>query len=579
MNNSQQDQPLIAALYARVSTARQEEQETIESQIEEIKKRILDDGNILPTENVFQDDGWTGEMLQRPGLDAMRDASVANSFQVLYVYDRGRLSRMFAYQEIILEEIINREIQFVTLHDVKAETAEERVLQAMQGVFHEYERVKIVERMRRGKLYKARHGVLINGHSLYGYDYIKKTDKEPAHYRINQEQSRVIDMIFNWFGNEQISLREIIKRLYDQRILPRKGKSEFWTKGPLVRLLGCESYVTGIIHYNKSEAIVAKNPTKHDKYKKVKRSSRRVRPKDDWLPFEVPAILKSRELFDKVQKILDHNKKYARKNRKYDYLLSGLVYCECGIRRAGDGSNSGGHHYYRCAERIYAFPAQKKCTAPGVNAQLLDSFTWKYLYQFLTDPTELKKQAESYLQSQRDDVMTSQEFTKLHSLVVKVEEEEKRYAKAYGAGTLEFEQYLDLMKDAKKRKNIYKEQLSLMSQKVAQDDVNSVSVDELYDEAITVLENLDLSNKNKVVRDIIDKIIIKERSSVEVWGHLTLFNQKLGYEPESRDLHHTVPYLEFEFEFTPPKPRYTRIILQRDEYGRIVHSKSPTISK
>jgi DNA invertase Pin-like site-specific DNA recombinase len=111
MNNSQQDQPLIAALYARVSTARQEEQETIESQIEEIKKRILDDGNILPTENVFQDDGWTGEMLQRPGLDAMRDASVANSFQVLYVYDRGRLSRMFAYQEIILEEIINREIQ------------------------------------------------------------------------------------------------------------------------------------------------------------------------------------------------------------------------------------------------------------------------------------------------------------------------------------------------------------------------------------------------------------------------------------------------------------------------------------
>ncbi len=535
MNDNQTSQPLIAALYARVSTSRQEEQETIGSQIEEIKARILADGNVLPAENIFQDDGWTGEMLQRPGLDAMRDAAMADAFKVLYVYDRGRLSRVFAYQEIILEEIINLDIKFVTLHDVKAETAEERVLQAMQGVFHEYERVKIAERMRRGKMYKAKNNVLINGHSLYGWNYIKKTDTKPAHYTINEEQARVVNMIFEWVGIEQISLREVIKRLYDKGVSPRKGKSEFWTKGPLVRLLGCESYVTGIIHYNKSEAIVAKNPTKHDKYKKVKRSSRRERPREDWLPFEVPIILEDKELFNKVQRILDHNKKYARKNKKYNYLLSGLVFCECGIRRAGDGANSHGHHYYRCAERIYTFPAKNKCTSPGVNAVLLDGFTWKHLSEFLTNPQELRKQAEKYLNSQRDDVMPAQELVKLESIVQKIEEEEKRYAKAYGAGTLEFEQYLDLMKDAKKRKNVHKEQLNLLSQKVVQDDVSSIDVDELCEEATKVLKNMDLSNKIKVVRDIIDKIIIKERSSVEVWGHLPLFNQKLGYGTESRD--------------------------------------------
>jgi site-specific DNA recombinase len=206
MNQVSVKVPLIAGLYARVSTNRQEHEETIESQIDEIKKRIEEDGNILSPEHIFKDDGWTGEMLQRPGLDAMRDAAMLGQFQVLYVYDRGRLSRMFAYQEIILEEILDKDIQFVTLHDVQAQNAEERVLQAMQGVFHEYERVKIVERMRRGKLFKARAGIIINGDALYGYRYIRKTEKENARYEINEEEARVVRMMFEWVGIEGISL-------------------------------------------------------------------------------------------------------------------------------------------------------------------------------------------------------------------------------------------------------------------------------------------------------------------------------------------------------------------------------------
>src|SRR3989344_4122870 len=181
-------QPLIAALYARVSTGRQENEATIETQIEEIKQKILSDKNILPPENIFIDNGWTGEIIQRPNLDKLRDAIHANSFQILYVYDRGRIARKFAYQELVIEELEDKNIEFVTLHDVKATTPEEHVLQAMQGVFHEYERVKIVERMRRGKMFKAKSGILINGSALYGYNYVKKTETVPAHYKINQDE-------------------------------------------------------------------------------------------------------------------------------------------------------------------------------------------------------------------------------------------------------------------------------------------------------------------------------------------------------------------------------------------------------
>ena len=90
--------PLVAAIYIRVSTGRQENEETIDSQLDEVKKRVMADGNVIPEENIFKDDGWTGEMLQRPGLDAMRDAASVGKFQVLYVYDRGRISRVFFHQ-------------------------------------------------------------------------------------------------------------------------------------------------------------------------------------------------------------------------------------------------------------------------------------------------------------------------------------------------------------------------------------------------------------------------------------------------------------------------------------------------
>jgi site-specific DNA recombinase len=90
---------LIAGLYARVSSEKQEQEQTIDSQIDEIASEIERDGNILSSENTFIDDGWSGTMLERPSLDKMRDAAKEGRFQILYVYDRGRLSRVFVHQK------------------------------------------------------------------------------------------------------------------------------------------------------------------------------------------------------------------------------------------------------------------------------------------------------------------------------------------------------------------------------------------------------------------------------------------------------------------------------------------------
>ena len=531
-------QPLNAALYARVSTGRQENEQTIESQLDEVKKKITEDRNTLLPQNVFIDDGWSGEMLARPALDLMRDSAKEGSFEAVYVYDRGRLSRTFFHQEMILEELSDREIKFISLHDVQAVTPEEKVLQSMQGVFHEYERIKIVERMRRGKLFKARNGVIINGQPLYGYKYIRTDPKEPVKCFVDEDEARAVRLIWNWFGVERLSINQIQKKLFDLGIEPKKKKSHFWTKGPIVRILKCDTYVSGKAYYNKSESVVSKHPLKDSKYKKIKKGSRKVRPREDWIAFDVPKLANDYSLYEKIQRILDINQRCASKKKKYNYLLSGLVYCGCGNRRSGDGSSKYGHFYYRCIDRLRSHPYPAKCTSGGVNAAILDFTVWKDLKKKLFSYPIMRKYAEKWLKSFF--VMSSEgvlEKQRLLEMIKKTEEEENRYSRAYGANTLEFEQFQELMKDVKNRKVSYRKQLADLAVKKAEVNLE-INADELVEEVKEIIKKIDFSDKFRVIRDIIDKVTVTERSGAEICAHLPLpvtITEKLGYGPERRN--------------------------------------------
>ncbi len=79
-------------------------------------------------------------------------------------------------------------------------------------------------------------------------------------------------MIYEWIGVERISMKEVIKRLYDKEIPPRRGKTPFWTHGPLLRLLRCESYVKGEVYYYNTEAIIGKRSRTSSLYKPVKKT-------------------------------------------------------------------------------------------------------------------------------------------------------------------------------------------------------------------------------------------------------------------------------------------------------------------
>ncbi|MBN2527939.1 MAG: recombinase family protein [Deltaproteobacteria bacterium] len=104
---------------------------------------------------------------------------------LVYVHSPDRLDRCYAYQVLLLDEFSRYGTEVKSLNGPPGESAEDMLLVQVQGMISEYERAKIFERCRRGKLHKARQGFTscLSG-APYGYMYVRKTDSEPARYEI-----------------------------------------------------------------------------------------------------------------------------------------------------------------------------------------------------------------------------------------------------------------------------------------------------------------------------------------------------------------------------------------------------------
>lgn len=148
----------IAAIYARVSSDAQAQEQTIDSQVADLRRRVAQDGAMLSDTNCFLDDGVTGSTLLRPALERLRDAAYVGGFQRLYVHSPDCLARKYAYQVLIVDELQKQGIEIVFLNRAIGVSPEEDLLLQMQGMFAEYERAKIMERSRRGKRHAATRG-------------------------------------------------------------------------------------------------------------------------------------------------------------------------------------------------------------------------------------------------------------------------------------------------------------------------------------------------------------------------------------------------------------------------------------
>ncbi|HEX5925947.1 MAG TPA: recombinase family protein, partial [Baekduia sp.] len=156
------------ALYARVSTERQEERGTVGSQLELLRAAARADDHDVVAE--FVDDGYSGARLDRPALDRLRDTAEAGALDAVLCLCPDRLARAYAYQVLILEELERFGVPVRFLDGpAPGDDPQAKLLVQVQGVIAEYERAKIAERYRRGKLHRARAGEVFFWKVPYGY--------------------------------------------------------------------------------------------------------------------------------------------------------------------------------------------------------------------------------------------------------------------------------------------------------------------------------------------------------------------------------------------------------------------------
>ena len=244
-----------AALYARVSSAKQAKDATILSQLSELRARSIKDGCPVPSEFEFIDNGYSGSSLMRPGLENMRDAAAQRIIDRIYILSPDRFARQYAHQYILVEELSHLGIEIIFLNQSLADSPEGSLLLQVQGVIAEYERAKIIERNRRGKLHAAKSGkISVNSNAPYGYRYIKKNGKEPSQFIINLEEGKIIHQVFKWFGIEKISLNEATNRLSDMGVPTPTGLNSRWNRASLMRMLKNPAYM-GQAAFGKSKQV------------------------------------------------------------------------------------------------------------------------------------------------------------------------------------------------------------------------------------------------------------------------------------------------------------------------------------
>jgi len=388
-----------AAIYARVSSERQKEEGTIASQTALLLEYAKAHELSVPPEWIFEDEGYSGALLARPGLERLRDLAAEGQLEVVLIYAPDRLSRKYAYQVLLLEEFSRHGVETIFLKSAAAETPEERLMLQFQGMIAEYERAQIAERTRRGKRHRAKAGcVNVLCGAPYGYRYIKKSEQAQAYYEVVEAQAEVVRKIFVWYTQDLWSIGAIARQLNQQQIQTRSGKG-LWERSTVWGLLRNPAY-RGSACFGKTEVCARQRITRPLRQKggySRRSSSSKEKERSQWIEIAVPALV-SEATFALAQERLAQNKQLSLRNTREPTLLQGLLVCEqCGyaLYRTSTRTTRRQLKYYRClGSDRYRHLRGPVCSCRPIRQDYLDDLIWQEVLRLLRTPQLIEAELE-----------------------------------------------------------------------------------------------------------------------------------------------------------------------------------------
>jgi site-specific DNA recombinase len=414
--------PKRAILYARVSTDEQARSGySLAQQLEALRGYAAKEGYEVLEE--VQDPGQSGASLERPGMDRVRDLVAAGGVSVVLAQDRDRFAREPAYHYLLRREFEERGTKIRALNDRGDDSPEGELTDGILDQLAKYERAKIAERSRRGKLRKAREGKIIATERInYGFKYNITRDR----YEVREEQMAVVRRIFRMIGTERLTVSGV-KRILDREGIPTPADGSYWGKKAIRKAILDDVYrphtyeeiaalvspevaaklspdeCYGIWWFNRRRFTRTRAKRPDGSYYWKQRYV--VRPREEWIGVPVPDSGIPREVVDAAREAIKDNRRVSAAGHRFWELSGGVLYCGgCGCRmttsRQRKTSDSGYLHYYRCAKKL--MHGSKACPMPRmVRAEKIEALVWSFVLDYLKDPERLRAGLEQYMAEER----------------------------------------------------------------------------------------------------------------------------------------------------------------------------------
>ncbi|MEN9920996.1 MAG: hypothetical protein RL538_889, partial [Candidatus Parcubacteria bacterium] len=444
--------------------------------------------------------------------------------------DPDRLARDPYLQLFVIEEIekAGKKVLFCTIASPDRNDEDQLMMFELRGMLSKYEKVRINSRFRSGKLRKAKKHVMLS-EAPYGYILVKRFEdpitkiRTETHIIINEVEAKVIKLIFTWYVHNKLSMRQIALKLKEIGAVPRNNVNGDWNTSTIGNILKNPTYI-GDAYYRRTQAILPKKPIRklQMKRRRDKKTSRTMRPTEQWMKVTVPAILDSdddKKLFYQAQEQREKNSQMCSRNRKNDYLMGGKIYCTCGAARTGEGPQGGKYLYYRCGARHNnQSTANRKCELQAVNARIADDAVWNSVIQMVTTQSFLRKQLELFYKKKSGGDSVQEKIEELETKIDDINNRIVELKQFVLDDKLPVAQYSELRNEADTKLHKLRTELVETKRKSERTSQNLVTPEEfelVLEESVTEIYGLKFEQKRAIVVQLIDEVVAEP-------GHLTV---------------------------------------------------------
>lgn len=512
----------LAAIYARVSSTRQREDNTIASQTMALKAFAHEQGFEVPEAWVFEDAGYSGAILLRPGLERLRDLVAEGQLEAVLVHAPDRLSRKYAYQVLLIEEFSRQGVELRFLKAPTTATPEDQLLVQFQGMIAEYERAQILERSRRGKRHRAKQGdVAVLSGAPYGYRYVKKSDLAAAHYDILPSEAAVVRQVYHRYTVDGLSIGAITRWLNEQGI-PTRRQAPRWERSTVWGMLRNPAY-QGKAGFGKTQIAARQRVTRTQRLTGRSRRGETTsaeRARDEWIEIPVPALV-SEATFALAAQRLEENKRFAARRTLTPSLVQGMVSCkQCGyaLTRTSTRSTARRIYYYRClGSEAWRHLHGPLCSSRPIRQDLLDELVWNEVVRLLEDPTLIAAELERRLAAAQAAEPTQQQQQALEHELVRIGKAIERMVVAYQEELLSLEELRRHLPELRRREQATRAQLSTLVDQSAERAATLRLAETLSSFLARVqarAETLEIEERQRIVRLLVKEVLVGEETIV-----------------------------------------------------------------